>query len=361
VFRYPFPATGAVAVETNEGADLAGAFDPEWLSVATLESAPAASVIASLSHAPGSVFLLFDTTPPTLLELGPDGASEYAVALGGALTSSVRLYLGGSGELEGIGLTDDALPELVHLENVSGDLVGRATGIVAETSEVALAGGPDGACAWMNGNAGWRRVRPGSAGWAEDQGPVAEPATEGDDRAFGATSDGSLYVAWSVDSGTLLDDMQSPVVAHLAPGASEWSAEMSVGSSIDDYLTSLDLYDKGRGLVFRYCGSDVDTTGLSETGYQCFDALLSQGGGNIPELPMSSGKNRYAFSAARAVVIECEADDTFSASTDQTVSSGEAIVYPCQTPVALEVDPDGDFVPVIRVGTTLHVLGRRQR
>jgi GNAT superfamily N-acetyltransferase len=56
---------------------------------------------------------------------------------------------------------------------------------------------------------------------------------------------------------------------------------------------------------------------------------------------------------------------TFRLRTDTDTASapnqaiGEPIVYPCQTTVALEIDPDGDFVPVLRRGTTLYLLGRR--
>jgi hypothetical protein len=104
VFRYPFPADGAISLETAQGSAAVGSFTPSWLTLATANNAPVASVIASISTAPQTVALLFDTTPPVLLELGPEGAVQHEVALGGAVAGSVRLYLGSSG-IEGVGVS----------------------------------------------------------------------------------------------------------------------------------------------------------------------------------------------------------------------------------------------------------------
>jgi hypothetical protein len=364
-FFYPFPAEGEIELETPQGVAVVGEFESSWLTQVTATNAPAASVIASISTAPQTVTMLFDTTPPVLLELGPDGAVSNEVTLGGALKDSVRLYLAGD-TIEGIGVTDGATPELVDLRNVDGDLVGELTGILLDATETALAGGPDGACAWLNQDDGWRVARPGVDGeWALADGPFVEEDINLADRAVGASSDGSLYVAWSVDAGNFFDDMQAPRMKRFDPSTLTWGGSQSAGSGVDDYITSLEILDKGRGIVVRYCGSDTDPFNLSGTAYRCYDGLHTPSGASIAKVSVDVTASRHAFSAARAVAGHC-GSGTFRLRTDTDVAAepngpiGEPIVYPCQTSVALEVDPDGDFVPIVRRGTTLHLLGRRE-
>jgi hypothetical protein len=364
LFRYPFPADGAIAIETAEGSAAVGSFTPSWFTLATASNAPATSVISSISTAAATVTLLFDTDPPELLELGPDGAVTGAVTLNGAVASSVRLYLGSSG-IEGVGVTDGDAPELVRLRNVDGDLVGELTGIVLAATETALAGGPDGACAWMHRADGWWRARPLGDDWSIDAGPLEDVQTGSPHRAVGAASDGSLYVAWSVDAGNIFDDMEAPRMRRLDASTLEWGGAQSAGSGVDDYITSLEVHDKGRGVVVRYCGSDVDPFGTSSTTYRCYDGLHTPAGAHISRVSVDETASRHAFSAARAVAGYCDEDDNFRLRTDTDVAAtpdaplGEPIVFPCQTTSALEIDPNGDFVPVLRRGTITHLLARR--
>jgi hypothetical protein len=364
VFRYPFPADGAISLETAQGSAAVGSFTSSWFTLATASNAPAASVISSISTAADTVTLLFDTTPPVLLELGPEGAVEHEVSLGGALASSVRLYLGSSG-IEGVGVSSGEEPELIQLRNVDGDLVGEGTGIALDATETALAGGPDGACAWLHRADGWWRARPLGADWSVDAGPLDDVETSSPDRAVGAASDGSLYVARSVDTGNFFDDMEAPRMRRLDASTLEWGGLQSAGSSVDDYITSLEVIDKGRGVVVRYCGSDVDPFGTSSTTYRCYDGLHTPAGASIVRVSVDVTASRHAFSAARAVAGYCDDDDNFRLRTDTDVAAtpdapvGEPILFPCQTTSALEIDPNGDFVPVVRRGTISYLLARR--
>lgn len=364
-FRYPFPAAGEISIETPQGVAVAGDFLSSWLSIASATNAPAASVIASISTSPQTVTLLFDSSPPTLLDLGPEGAVSHEVTLGGAVPSSVRLYLAGEA-VEAVGVTAGDAPELVHLRNIEGDLVGDATGIALNATETALAGGPDGACAWLHRADGWWRARPIGGEWSIDAGPRPDVQSTSPDRAVGAASDGSLYIAWSVDQTFLFDDMEAPRMRRLDTSSLEWGDTEGAGSNVDDYITSLEILDKGRGVVVRYCGSDTDPWGLSGTAYHCYDGLHTPAGASISRVSVDVTASRHAFSAARAVAGYCDDADSFRLRTDTDTASepnapiGEALVYPCQSTVALELDPDGDFVPVVRRGATLHMLGRRE-
>ncbi len=366
LFRYPFPAAGPITIETPQGAAGVGEFTPSWFTQVTAANAPAASVIASLSTSPQTVTLLFDGTPPVLLELGPEGAVSHQVTLNGAVAGSVRLYFTGAA-VEGIGLTAGDDPQLVHLKNVDGDLVGEIlTEIDPQATEMALAGGPDGAAAWMHRSDGWWRARPIAGDWSVDEGPIADVQSTSPDRAVGAASDGSLYVAWSVDAGNIFDDMEAPRIRRLSGTSLEWGDSQSGGGSVDDYITSLQIIDKGRGIVVRYCGSDSDPWGVSGTAYRCYDGLHTPAGASISKVSVDVTASRHAFSAARAVAGYCDEADTFRLRTDTDTAPapdapiGEAIVYPCQSTVALEVDPNGDFVPVVRRGNTLYLLARRE-
>lgn len=363
VFRYPFPATGTIDVETAEGTADAGEFEPTWRILRKLENAPAASVVSSISTAAGSISMLLEGTPPSLLELSASGVSEHDVTLNGGLGATIRLYSTEAATLEAIGISNDTEPELVHFANDAGALVGESTGIALDATDYVLAGGTDGASAWMHQTDGWMRARPTSGGWAMDKGPITDPQASSPDHAVGTSSDGSLYVAWSVDVGNFLDDLEQPQLRRLPGAEGDWSGSTSGGTSVDDYVTSLDFFDKGRGVVLRYCGSDVDPFGLSDTDYYCYDGLHAQGGGTILGVPVDATSSRHAFSADHAVAGYCDFEDTFRLRSDddpvsETEPPGEAVVYPCQTTFALEIDPDGDFVPVIRVGTTLYLLGR---
>lgn len=364
VFRFPFPAEGGVSLEAPKGAVLAGEFQPTWHIAQELDTAPAASVLASIVPEPDHVALLFDTQPPTLLDVGPDGAVAHSVTAPSVAPESLRLFLDASKKLQGLGVSNDASPVLLSLENKNGDLIAKSTGIELDAEELGVAGGTEGAAVWMRRSDGWHRARPTASGWAEDKGPIADTNASSPDRASGASSDGSLYVAWSVDASGLFDDMEKAQMVKLAPTATKFAGAASASGNVDDYVTSLSLRSRGDGLVVTACGSDVDPFGLSGTDHYCFDALHAPSGAHIFGVPVDQKSMAYAFTHSRAIVSYCSSDKQWLIRTDADVEAtpgaavGEPILYPCPEAVALEVSGSGDFVPVVRYDERTYVLER---
>src|SRR6202011_4506978 len=105
-------------------------------------------------------------------------------------------------------------------------------------------------------------------------------------RASGVSSDGSLYVAWSVYTGNFLDDKEAASMAKLAPTATAFAAAAPGSDSVDDYVTSLKLKSSGDGLVVTTCGSNVDPFGLSGTVNYCFDSLHAPSGAHLFNVPL---------------------------------------------------------------------------
>lgn len=364
VFRFPFPAEGAVALEAPQGAAMAGEFQPTWHIAQTIAQAPAASVLASISPAAGHIEMLFDTTPLSLLDVGPNGVVEHAVTADNIEPSSLRLYLNAAKKVEGIAVSKDAAPVLVELENQSDDLVAKPTTIKLSATEFAIAGGSAGATAWMRRTGGWYRARAGAAGWAQDKGPIADPNPDAPSRASSGTSDGSLMVAWSVDTGNFLDDNATAYMATLAPTASKFAAEMPASGVIDDYITGLSLTSSGDGLVVQACGSNVDPFGLSGTDHYCYDSLFAPSGAHIFGVPFDQKASGHAFTRERAVAAYCTSDSTWMIRTDQDlepaagIPAGEPVLYPCPQAVALEVSGAGDYLPVVRWAGKTYLLER---
>ncbi|MDF3068756.1 MAG: hypothetical protein K0R38_4357 [Polyangiaceae bacterium] len=366
-FRFPFPAEGAVALEAPKGAELAGEFQPTWHIAQEVDKAPAATVLASISPALDHIALLFDTMPKSLLDIGPDGVTEHAVMAEDVDPSSLRLYLNAQKKIEAVGVSTDAAPKIVHLRNVDDDLVAKATTLELGATEYAVAGGSEGAAVWMHRDAGWFRARPSGATWAQDKGPVADAHASDPDRAIGATSDGSLFVAWSVDTGNLLDDMEAARMAKVGPAGTKLEGSRVAGPSVDDYVTQLTLRSSGDGLVVKTCGSDVDPFGLSGTSYYCFASLHAAGGASLLRVPLNEKSAAYAFTNERAVAAYCSSDQTWMIQTDADVAPtpetpvGEAVLFPCPEAVALEVNGEGDYLPVVRWAGKTYLLERNPK
>jgi len=364
VFRYPFPAEGGVSLEGPKGDAMAGDFQPTWHVAREIEKAPAASVLASISPAPNHIEMLYDTMPLTLVDVGPDGVVEHSVTAPGVNSSSLRLYLNAAKKLEGIGVSTGAAPVLVHLQNSNDDLVAKATTIQLQATEFALAGGSEGAAAWMRRAAGWFRARPGVSGWAQDKGPIADPNPDAPDRASGASSDGSLYVAWSVDTGNFLDDMEAGYMQQLAPTATKFAAAKAAGNSVDDYVTGLTLSSSGDGLVVTTCGSDVDPFALSGTSYYCFDSLHAPSGAHLFGVAVDEKSIAHAFTHERAAAAYCSREANWMIQTDADVETtpgaalGETVLFPCPEAVALEVNGNGDYLPVVRWAGKTYLIER---
>jgi hypothetical protein len=364
VFRYPFPAEGAVALEGPKGDALAGEFAPSWHVAQQLETAPVASVIASISPEPGRIILLFDTMPLTLLDIGADGVVGREVTATDVETTSLRLYLDAAKKVQGVGVSTGADPVIVHLQNMADDLVAVPTAIELMASEYGVAGGSEGATVWMRRAGGWQRARPSAGVWQLDKGPIADPDPSAPDRASGASSDGSLYVAHSEDTGNFLDDMEAPYMRRLAPTAAAFGASMAAGGSVDDYVTSLELRSSGDGLIVRVCGSDVDPFGLSGTSNYCFDSLHAPSGARLSHVPVNAKASAHAFTHERAVAAYCSSDQSWFIRTDLDAvaepepSPGEIVLYPCPQAIALEVSGDGDYLPVVRYQQRTYLLER---
>jgi hypothetical protein len=364
VFRYPFPAEGAVALEGPKGDALAGEFAPTWHIAQQLETAPAATVIASISPEPDRIMMLFDTMPLTLLDVGPDGVVEHVVTAEDVETTSVRLYLNAAKKVEAVGVSTGVDPVIVHLQNMADDLVAVPTAIELMATEYGVAGGSEGAAVWMRRAAGWQRARPSSGVWKLDKGPIADPDPSAPDRASGTSSDGSLYVAHSVDAGSVFDDMEAPVMRRLAPTASAFGGSMSAGGAVDDYVTNLELRSSGDGLVVRVCGSDVDPFGLSGTDNYCYDSLHAPSGAQLSRVPVNAKASAHAFTHERAVAAYCSSNQSWLIRSDLDAaaapepSPGEIVLYPCPEAIALEVNGDGDYLPVVRYRQRTYLLER---
>lgn len=364
VFRYPFPAEGSAVLTTPKGAVVAGDFQPTWHIARVIDKAPAATALASVSAKAGQIAILFDTMPLTLLEIQRDNVTERAVTASDVASESARLYLDAQGEIEGVAVSDAADPVIVHLQNQQGDLVAKATTIKLSATEFGVAGGSEGAAVWMRRSGGWFRARPSGATWAQDKGPIADADPDAPDRASGNTSDGSLFVAWSVDTGNFLDDMEAPYLAKLSPTGSKFGAAVAAGGSVDDYVTSLTLTSHGDGLVVRVCGSDVDPFGLSGTDRYCYDSLHAPGGAHLFHVPVNAKSVMHAFTHERAVAAYCHSDQSWLIRTDVDVETspgapiGEVVSFPCPEAVALEVSGEGDYLPVVRWAGKTYLLER---
>jgi len=364
VFHYPFPAEGAVSLEGPKGDVVAGEFQPTWHVAQTIEQAPAATVLASISPATNHIVMLYDTMPLSLVDVGPEGVVEHSVTAPGIDRNSVRLYLNAAKKVEGIGVSTDAEPVLVHLQNSDDDLVAKPTTIKLQATEFGVAGGSEGAAVWMRRATGWFRARPGASAWAQDKGPIADPNPDGPNRTSGVSSDGSLYVAWSVDTGNFLDDMEAGQMQQLAPTATKFAAAKAAGNSVDDYVTGLTLQSSGDGLVVTTCGSDVDPFALSGTDHYCFDSLHAPSGAHLFGVPVDQTSIAHAFTHERAVAAYCSRDGSWMIQTDADVETtpgaalGEAVLFPCPEAVALEVNGAGDYLPVVRWAGKTYLIER---
>lgn len=363
-FRYPFPAEGSVALEAPNGAEVAGEFQPTWHIGQELNKAPAATVLASIRPTPDHIAMLFDTMPPSLLDVGPDGVVEHAVTADDVEPASLRLYLNAQKRIEGVGVSNGAAPVIVHLQNQDDDLVAKPTTLKLDATEYGVAGGSEGAAVWMRRTGGWFRARPSGVTWAQDKGPIAEAHEADPDRASGATSDGSLYVAWSVDTGNFLDDMEAARMAKVTPTGTKFEGAAVASSSVDDYVTELSLKSSGDGLVVKTCGSDIDPFGLSGTSYYCFASLHAPSGASLLQVPLNEKATAYAFTHERAVVAYCASDESWLIRTDADVAAtpetpiGESVLFPCPEAVALEVNGEGDYLPVVRYAGKTYLLER---
>ncbi len=360
-FRVPFPVEGAVTLEGESGSVSAGSFSPTWIPGPPSSPIGAVHAVASLSARAGHVAVVLDTTPPTLVQSDAAGWSTSTIDVTDVRLDSLRLYLAGN-EMRGFVLSSADPPEIVALATLtaSGDkLLATPTGVLA-SADYAVAGGPSGGTIWFSESGQWRRARPSSSGtWKIDKGPVADPNPGAPLHAAGASSDGSLYIAWSKDTGTLLDDMAAPYMQTLSGSASTFDPAAPAGASVDDYLTSLSLEGRGDGLIVRYCGSNVDPFGLSGTDYLCYDALHS-GSAVVLETGVESDAVRYSLRGSSIGAVLCDevtgvrvVPDWVTESSTPS-SSPDIAVWPCSPIFATEFDGQGIQQPLFHFGSSLY-------
>ncbi|HEV8247042.1 MAG TPA: hypothetical protein VGP93_14795, partial [Polyangiaceae bacterium] len=334
---------------------------PSWVIQSSFPNGPSGAFIASISEGPGQVAVLIDGSPPHLIEFAESGASEHPIDIGAALPASLRLYLDETSKLAAFGISSGATPEIVTLSDQSGTLVAASTGVTLDATEYATAGGPDGAAVWMRRSDGWWRAQPTTGTWSVDKGPITDPEPSEPLHASGATSDGSLYIAYGVDTSFGFDDTETPYLKRLPPSGSSFDSAVVAGGATDDYLTSLSLEGRGRGLVVHYCGSDIDPFGLSGTDYTCFTGLRPSDGDTYESAPKEGVKARHALSKTSALVSACLDDNALNLrdTTASDTDPGENVVFTCREPVALEIDSDDRPIFVVREGLLLQSLVRR--
>lgn len=356
-FYFPFPQSGAVTVHTPQGMDTAGSFEPDWDAGLSSTLGEGATALATIAPQLGTVVAAFDTTPVTLLNTDGVSWNESALDAAGMQIATLRLFVSDSDELMAFALSDADPPEIVTFTPDGTTWTAAPSGVTV-SNVFAVAGGPDGAVVWSQTGSDWSRVRHAAGAWSADKGPIADPNPTGSNHAAGATSDGSLYVAWDQDTGNFLDDMGAPFMQQLEENATSFTATFRAGNSVDDFVTSIELRDRGRGLLVYYCGSDVDPFGLSATGYQCYTASHSSGGARLLSGPNEHENARYGMARNQVMVGFC--DDAGLHVTLDPATPGPAAVWLCPTVDALEIDPNGQPVLLVRVGDQIYAPKPKQ-
>ena len=238
-------------------------------------------------------------------------------------------------------------PEIVAFTLDSGTWSEELTGIEV-TDEYVVAGAVDGAVVWYSDSDGWYRARPADDVWQVDKGPKENPYTSRDLAQVAATSDGSLITVYSKDTGSVLDDTGAPFARQMGPDADAFSSEVRVGDHVDDYLTSIDVFSRGRGLVIEYCASQ---------GGRCYWATLRQNGNMTRRSVNETEFNRHAFTNSSEAVLRCDLDLGSILAGD--ADTDDVWAWPCLDQAALEIDPGGTFIPVFRFEGALAVVSER--
>ena len=350
VFRVPFPHEGLVSVETDEGSDDAGTFTPSHQIAGTLAIAGDTNVLASVSLDSGGIALALGGDSLGIALFDGEDWLETELPDASVRRESLRLYATSEGALAAFALSSASPPELIGFEATADAWEAVATGVVL-SERTLLAGGPDGASVWFTSAEGWNRARPIDGLWQLDNGPITDPYASSMLATAGATSDGALWVARARDTGSTFNDKGAPFMRQLAPDATAFGSEFQMGSDLDDYLTSISIVDRGRGLVVEYCGSDENLLGGPDD-YECLIASVLENASASRNIGTESTKVRHAFTRETRVSVTCH-------SSEGTQVGGEAWAWPCLEVAAIEIDPAGAAVPVFRYDAELVVLRRR--
>lgn len=350
VFRVPFPHEGVVEVETPEGTIEAGTFTPSYEVAGAVDVDASTDTLASVSLEPGGIAVALNTNPITIVKF--DGSDWTSTELPEAdlRLETLRLYSADAETLAAFALSSDSPPEIVTLEANGDGWVDAPTGVVT-SEDYLIAGGPDGAAVWFLDSSGWTRARPVEGVWQVDQGPITDPYATSMLNTAGATSDGSLWVVRSRDTGSLLNDKGAPFMRHLGADDGAFGSEFQMGDDLDDYLTSISVTDHGRGLLIEYCGSDESAVG-GATDYECRIAGVLADGTAFRSIGAETAHARHAFSANARGLVRCLGDMGHEV-------LGEIWLWPCLDVAAFELDPNGAAVPAFRHDGQLKVLRRR--
>lgn len=354
VLRVAFPGEGVVTLETDEGSVDAGEFMPSFVVGEPFELDDSEQVLTSVSLEPEHVAVLIDSEPPTVAEFDGDAWSSSELADVAVREDSLALHGDSNGQLAAFALTASTPPEIVAFTLDSGTWSEELTGIEV-TDEYVLAGAADGAAVWYSDSDGWYRARPVDGDWQIDKGPKENPYTSRDLAQAAATSDGSLIMVYAKDTGSVLDDTGAPFARLMGPDDDVFSSEVRVGNDIDDYMTSIDLFGRGRGLVIKYCGSVASSGG--DDPFRCDWGTLRQNGNTTRRSVNETEFNRHAFTGSSEAILRCDLD-LGSILADDT-DTDDVWVWPCLAQAALEIDPGGTFIPVFRYEGALVVVSER--
>lgn len=358
-FRYPFPLPKAeVTVTTPEGSALAGEFSPTWVAGPSYPVPKGTKSIASISNAPALIGAVIDTGPPELVEFDGEAVNAREVSAPNLRLETIRLYRGEDG-LAAFALSTATNPEILSLD-ASSDFASTPTGVEV-TGERVFAGGREGASLWFREGNEWSRARPSGGTWAVDKEGIADPMPSGSKHAAGATSDGSLFIAWAESTGDFLDDRGAPFYRRLEPDATSFGSESRAGSDVDDSVSSLALEGRGEGVVTRYCGTDVDPLGATSDELKCYASLLP---GSVRQTLKESTGARYAFRGDERKMAYCSPTLGVRVVPDigsgrKTTSeldqlAGDVVAWPCGAVTALEVDEDGDTLVILEYDGVLY-------
>ena len=349
-FRYPFPNAGAVVIQTAVGATVAGDFTPSWIPGPSADLGAGSSIIASLAPAPGRIMAAFSGTPIQIYDFDQGEVALSRIAADTIVPSSFRLYRTSDGDIQAFAISNEIPPQVVNFVRSGTSWTATPTGVTV-SSEFRVAGGVDGGVVWFLLTDGWHRARSLPDGWSIDKGPITPPAHSGV-VDYGADATGGLYVGFNVDTGTLLDDVETPFLQRLAPDETAFGGETQAGTATDDYLTDLSIIDRGSGVVVYYCGSDSDPFGVSGTGYACFFSGYPPGG-TFSTLPY--GMSKPAFGVTSSVVAAGYCDgDSLRVTSDVAGDPGPVVVWPCSGIDALEFDTAGVPQLLVRSGSSLY-------
>ncbi len=358
--RFPFPLGPATfRVVTEVGEIEAGEFSPTWAAGPAWQVPDGSELLAAVSTAPDQLTALV-AAPLQVVQFDADAAQATEVSAPGIQQDSARLYLDEAGQVQGVALSNASPPELIAIQQTAGAWSATATGIIA-TAEFAIAGGSDGAAVWFrDGNNDWFRAVPVDGTWSTDLGPIADPAPSAARHDAATASDGTLFIGYAKETGTLLDDRGAPYVRTFDEQTSSFLSERAAGSQVDDSVSVLTLQGRGSGVLLTYQGD--------ESGQPVRVAPIPALGTPLKNTPPESDSLRYGFNAgvdAPVGVAYCSPDqgtravlavnENYSSSSGLDAESGDVVVWPCADVWAAEFDSGGQLLVLVKAEDQLYL------